>query len=147
MSEATHIVCTGCGGVNRVPQGRSPAAGKCGRCRKPLFDGHPAAVGTALFDAIVGSGDTPVLVDFSAAWCAPCRAMAPVFEKAAAELEPRARLVQIDIDEEPDLARRYVVRGVPTVMLLRGGREVARTSGAMDLGSLLGWVGPHLGGP
>jgi len=139
-----HIVCPHCDSINRVPEERSPEAAKCGRCGRALFTAHPVAVSDAQLQRHIERNDIPVLADFWAEWCAPCRAMAPVFEQAAARLEPRVRLVKVDTDREQQAALRYGIRGIPTLILFHEGRERARTSGAADLGTLTGWVQQHL---
>jgi len=145
MSEAVQVVCPSCSSVNRVPAARLGERPRCGACRSPLFAGHPVELTEASFDAHVGRGDIPVVVDFWAAWCGPCRTMAPHFERAAAELEPRVRFGKVDTDREQRLAGRLGIRGIPTVIAFRSGREVARQSGAMDLAQLRAWIRAALG--
>jgi len=143
MPDSLHVVCPQCDTVNRVPSARLGAGGKCGRCGGKLFDGRPLALDEERFARHAGSSDVPLLVDFWAAWCGPCRAMAPVFERAAAELEPQFRLVKVDTDAAPQLAGRLHITGIPTLMLVHDGREVARTAGAMPLPRLLEWARRH----
>ncbi len=140
---ALHVVCPHCNGVNRVPEDRLAAGPRCGKCKRPLFDGHPVNLTAASFERHVTRSDLPVLVDFWAPWCGPCKMMAPVFQQAAAELEPRLRLAKVNTEEEPQLAARYGIRSIPTLVLFRGGREVARQAGAMDLASLVAWARQH----
>ncbi len=140
---ALHAVCPHCNGVNRVPEDRLAAGPRCGKCKRPLFDGHPVNLTAASFERHVTRSDLPVLVDFWAPWCGPCKMMAPVFQQAAAELEPRLRLAKVNTEEEPQLAARYGIRSIPTLVLFRGGREVARQAGAMDLASLVAWARQH----
>lgn len=144
MSEARHIVCPHCDSVNRVPLERPAADAKCGTCHRALFAAHPVAVDGPRLARQVQRNDIAVLVDFWAQWCGPCKMMAPIFEQAAARLEPGVRLLKLDTDRSPDAAAQYGIRGIPTLILFRGGREVTRQSGAMDLSSLLGWVQQHL---
>ncbi|MES9958307.1 MAG: thioredoxin TrxC [Sedimenticola sp.] len=144
MSESMHIVCPHCDGINRVPQDRLDAGPKCGKCSTPLFSGQPLALGEQRFARHVQKGDLPVLVDFWAPWCGPCKMMAPAFEEAARRLEPNLRLVKVNTEENQAIAAQMGIRSIPTLALFRQGREVARVSGAMDAGGLVSWVRQNL---
>jgi len=146
MDQAVHVVCPGCSGVNRVPRTRLEGKPACGLCHAPLFQRRPTVLTGASFDAQVGRSDLPVIVDFWAPWCGPCKMMAPAFERAAAELEPRMRLAKVDTEAEPGLAARFGIRSIPTLVAFRGGKEVARQSGAQDLAGLLSWSRSACGG-
>ena len=139
-----HIVCPNCLAVNRVPAERPPLAAKCGRCKGRLFEGHPIALDAAAFEQHLSRSGLPLLVDFWATWCGPCQAMAPVLEAAAHELEPRLRVAKLDTDAVPEIAARYGIRSIPTLILFRNGSEVARHSGAMPAGALRQWVEAQL---
>lgn len=144
MVSSVTIPCPHCHTQNRVPAERRREGGRCGQCHQPLFTGQPIYLDTAHFDRHAGAADLPLLIDFWAAWCGPCRAMAPIFEAAAKEFEPRVRLAKVDTDAEQTLAARYHIQAIPTLILVRGGREVARHSGAMPAGALRAWVDRHL---
>ena len=144
MSSPLHIVCPHCAATNRVPAGKPLGAAKCGACHRALFDGHPAAVDAAGFAKHVKGNDIAVLVDVWAPWCGPCRMMAPMFEAAAGELEPQVRLLKLNADEAPGVAAELNVSGIPALLLLRGGRVVARSAGVMDARQIVAWTRGHL---
>jgi thioredoxin 2 len=140
MAEALRVVCVHCDAVNRLPPKRDGLEGKCGRCGKALFQGQPAPMTTARFPRHIASSDIPVVVDFWASWCGPCRATAPLFDKAAGDLEPRARFVKINVDAEPGLAAQYGVRGIPALFLFDKGKVVETHSGVPDPGLFRRWL-------
>jgi thioredoxin 2 len=146
MSEDVHVVCPSCAGVNRVPAARLAERPACGKCKAALFTGHPVTLTAATFDAQVGRGDLPVVVDFWAPWCGPCRSMAPAFERAAAEMEPHVRLAKLDTQAEPAIAGRFGIRSIPTLVVFRGGQEITRQAGALDAARLVAWVRSALRG-
>jgi thioredoxin 2 len=134
------VACPGCHGLVRVPAARMGEGPRCPRCKTPLFGGKVVDLDPAGFEAHVGRGELPVVVDFWAPWCGPCHAMAPQFEAAARRLEPRLRFARVDTDAAPELAARYAIRSIPTLIVFRNGQPLARQSGAMDAGSLARWL-------
>ncbi len=140
MSDPLHIVCPHCDGVNRVIAEKLGNKPICGKCRQALFNAHPVELKSENFNLHVGRTDIPVLIDFWAPWCAPCRMMAPAFITAAAQLEPHIRLAKVDTEQAQDIGARFNIRSIPTLALFQGGREIARQAGAMDSASIVRWV-------
>jgi thioredoxin 2 len=140
-----HIVCPHCHTTNRVREADLRLAPDCGGCHKALFDGHPLALDAASFDRHIGRSQIPVLVDFWAPWCGPCRMMAPAFEQAAGLLEPQMRLAKLNTEEAQALAARFNIRSIPTLALFVGGKEVARQAGAFRTAAdIADWARSHL---
>ena len=147
MTTARHVVCPHCNAVNRVPAERLTATGAplavCGACKAHLFEGKPLEVDPAGFDRHLKANDIPVLVDFWAPWCGPCRSMAPNFARAAGVLEPGMRLLKLNADEAPEVGARYGVRGIPALLLFKGGKLAGQTAGAMGAEQIVGWARQH----
>jgi thioredoxin 2 len=145
-SESLNIVCPHCGSVVRVPEARVQDNPVCPRCKSAVLPGEPVALDAGSFDTHIGRSSLPVLVDFWAPWCGPCRMMAPVLDRAAEELSTQLRVAKVNTDEQPQLAARYGIRSIPTLILFREGREIARQSGALEGTRLRQWLSGAIDG-
>ena len=147
MSESQHIVCPHCNAVNRIPAARMTDDPKCGKCHDSLFSGKPLELTSSNFQTQISRNDIPVVVDFWAEWCGPCKMMAPAFEQAAAQLEPAARLAKLNTETAQDIAARFRIQSIPTIALFKNGREVARQAGAVGATDIVRWVHTHCAKP
>ncbi|MBS0578257.1 MAG: thioredoxin TrxC [Proteobacteria bacterium] len=143
MAETTQLVCPHCQGLNRVPAARLAESPRCGHCHQTLFTGRPLELNEAAFRRHSAQSDIPLVVDFWAEWCGPCKMMAPQYAAAAPQLEPRVRLAKVDTEAEPGLGTAFNIRSIPTLALFKGGREVARQAGAMSTADIVRWVNAH----
>jgi thioredoxin 2 len=135
-----NITCPHCLTTNRIPEDRLADKPHCGKCKDSLFDGHPMTLSSANVDKVLGNTDIPVLVDCWASWCGPCKSFAPIFEAAAGELEPDLRFAKFSTEENEQLAIKWGIRSIPTLLLFKGGKEEARVSGALPLNQLKLWL-------
>jgi thioredoxin 2 len=142
VSNSLIVACPACNTLNRAPCDKLVAGngGKCGQCGAALFEGHPVALNAQSFETHAAKSDIPLVVDFWAPWCGPCKAMAPQFEQAAGQLEPGVRFAKVNTDEEQQLAGRFGIQGIPTMILFHHGREIARQSGLMNAAGIEQWL-------
>ncbi len=140
MTEEKHIVCPHCNVTNRIPENRLGDGPNCGECKQALFTGQPINLTSTSFSDHITNSDIPIVVDFWAPWCGPCKMMAPAFSQAAEELEPDFRLAKVDTEAEQSLGMQYGIRSIPTIAIFQNGKEVARQAGAMSAANIVQWV-------
>ena len=140
---AIHLVCPACGGINRVPSTRLHENPACGKCHQPVLDGRPVNLDNRLFERFISRNDLPVIVDFWADWCGPCKMMAPVFSQLAAEMADSVRFAKVDTEQARDISARFNIRSIPTIILFKNGQEINRVAGAMDQQNLRHWINTH----
>jgi thioredoxin 2 len=144
MTDLIHITCPSCQAKNRIPAAKLGARPTCGACKAQLFPGAPFDIDEAQLNKHLKNDEVPLLVDFWAPWCAPCRMMAPMFADAARQMSPQVRFAKLDTEQHQAVGSRFQIRGIPLIILFHQGREVARQPGAMDAKSIVGWVSQHL---
>ncbi len=140
MSDVKHIVCPSCHATNRIPSAKLSENPSCGKCHEALFTGLPVELNSINFQQHINRNDVPVVVDFWAPWCGPCKSMAPAFEQASAELSPEVRLAKLNTEDEQSIAGQLNIRSIPTMVLFKNGREVSRQSGALSVAEIKSWV-------
>jgi thioredoxin 2 len=140
MDNHDHVACPRCNAINRIPETRLRDNPTCGQCKQSLFTGKPIKLTDGSFAAHVERSSVPVVVDFWAEWCGPCKMMAPHFERVAKQFEPAVRFAKLDTDANPNTAGRFNIRSIPTLIVFKNGREIARQSGAMDANKLSSWI-------
>jgi len=140
MSTSKNIVCPQCDSINRIPADRPVTKANCGKCKHSLLDTSPVAVNASRFDRHIVNSDIPVVVDFWADWCGPCKMMAPAFAAASGSFPLAARFLKVNTEEEQQLSARFAIRSIPTLILFKGGREIDRVSGALSQPQLEAWV-------
>lgn len=146
MTDMIHIICPSCQAKNRIPVGKLGAKPNCGACKAPLFPDAPFELDEAKLNKHLKGDEVPLLVDFWAPWCGPCRSMAPMFADAARQMSPQVRFAKLDTEKHQNVGGRFQIRGIPLIILFDKGQEIARQAGAMNAGQIVQWVRQNLKG-